>query len=115
MNLSDILAAAYVAESTLLRVQKLSMNSKQYPYYKEKKMILQVYLHDALKLVRAAGQEAIMAFSSGAEQKTLLLLLSRLTPHYSINPKKLRRKIADKMLEADTYCYSPYPLPDGAM
>jgi len=41
--------------------------------------------------------------------------LSRLTPHYNINPKDLRRKIADKMLETDTYCYSPYPLPDGTM
>ena len=114
MNLADILAAAYVAESTLLRVQKMSSNPEQYPYYEEKKMMLQVYLHDALKLVRAAGQEAIMAFSSGAEQKTLLLLLSRLTPHYSINPKKLRRKIADKMLEKNTYCYSPYSLPDSS-
>ncbi len=117
INFADILAEVFVAESTLLRIKKLSqMDDKDGQLMlATKHKMLQVLLFDAIDKVRKSGRDAIFSFASGAEQKVLLGLLNRLTPSYNINPKKLRREIADVLLAKNTYCFSSYPMPDVVM
>ena len=47
----------------------------------------------------------ILSFTEGDEQKTLLMGLKRFTKGYKINPKELRREIADKLIKENQYCF----------
>ena len=47
----------------------------------------------------------ILSFTEGDEKKMLLMVLKRFTKGYTINPKKLRRDIADKLIEENRYCF----------
>jgi alkylation response protein AidB-like acyl-CoA dehydrogenase len=102
MQLADMLIEIYVAESVVLRVEK--MQAKELSYNKDiANMLMQVYVQEAADKCNAAGKTAIVAFASGDEQKMMLLGLKRFT---KTNPKDLiglRRKIAAYMLEKNTY------------
>lgn len=104
MNFADILAEAYIAESTLLKVQKLEKQG----IYKGKdlevrKKALQVYLYEALDIARKAADESINAFASGSEKKNLKRVTKILTRPYDINTKQFRRDIAEYIYEKGTY------------
>ena len=105
MNFSDILAEAYICESALLRVEKIikdkSIDQKNLAI---KKAALRLYLYEALDRVRKAGYDAINSYAGGAEKIIMRRLLMLLTPPFEINPKELRRKVADACIEANEYC-----------
>jgi len=104
INFADMLAEAYVAESLLLRVQKLSANKD---FDKEKlevmRKLLRVFLYDALAKVRNTGQEAIASYATGFEKSLVLCLLKILTPKFDVNPKDLRRAVADYAIKKNGY------------
>jgi hypothetical protein len=58
MNLADMLIEAYVAESTLLRVEKLIGLRGEANCQIEKEMAI-VYLHEAVEKAASAGKQAI--------------------------------------------------------
>jgi hypothetical protein len=64
-----------------------------------------VYISDAMERINIFGKHAISAFAEGDEQKMLMLGLKRLTKYDYINTKNLRREIADKLIEANKYCF----------
>ena len=106
MNFADILAEAFICESVLLRVEKLSKSENE-EHKKDldiKTAAMRLYLYEALDRVRKAGYDAINSYARGAEKVVMRRLLMLLTPPYEINPKKLRRQVADRMIEADEYC-----------
>lgn len=104
MNLSDILAEAYIVESAWLRVEKIvgdkNHNRKAGRAYRN---MAKIYLYEAIQRVRKAGEDVILSFTSGVEKNMLLGLLSRLTTRYDINPKETRRKIATYMINEKPY------------
>jgi alkylation response protein AidB-like acyl-CoA dehydrogenase len=104
MNLADILAEAYIAESLLLRVQKL--NDKK-GFDAEalgvQKQLLQLYLYESLDKVRKAGRDAIAGYASGIEKGIMNYLLKLLTPCYNVNSKELRRAIANYAIKKNGY------------
>ena len=104
MNMADILAEAYIAESLLLRVQKLS---EKKDFDKEQlevmKKLLCVFLYDSLARVRKAGHEAIASYATGAEKSTVGYLLNSLTPKFDVNPKDLRRAVAYYAIKKNGY------------
>jgi alkylation response protein AidB-like acyl-CoA dehydrogenase len=104
MNFSDILAEAYICESTLLRVEKIIKSGRTDDQLEAKTAAMRLYLYEALDRVRKAGYDAINSYAKGAEKVIMRRLLMLLTPPYEINPKKLRRKVADAIIEADEYC-----------
>jgi len=105
MNFADILAEAYICESVLLRVEKLMSNKDlDQQHLKVKKAAMRLYLYEALDRVRKAGYDAINSYAKGAEKVIMRRLLMLLTPPFEINPVKLRRQVADAMIEADDYC-----------
>ncbi len=104
MNLADILSMAFVTESAFLRVKKLSEKkdvSKTELDIKTK--LAQLYLYDALDAVRKSANNAIDSYAKGAEKKLLKSLMRRMLRTYHINPKDVRREVADYMIKQNGY------------
>lgn len=102
MNLADMLIEGYIAESALLRVEKLIGIRGEANCEIEKAMAI-VYLHEAVARAAAAGKEAICAFAEGDELRLMLLGLKRFTKIEPYNLKAARRKIADYVIEKGAY------------
>jgi len=68
MNLADMLTEGYVAESALLRVEKLidMRGEESCAIYKDMAII---YLHRAVDIIANSGKQAIYAFAEGDEQR----------------------------------------------
>ncbi|HEY9006869.1 MAG TPA: acyl-CoA dehydrogenase family protein [Ohtaekwangia sp.] len=102
MNLADILIEAYVAESVLLRVEKLIQQKGEKAVEIQKELAL-VYLHHAINKAATAGREAISSFAEGDEQRLMLMGLKRFTKIDAYNLKEARRKIANYIIEKGEY------------
>jgi len=102
MNIADMAIDTFVAESLLLRVQKLagSASSANMEIYKD---ILGCYLYDAADRVHKNGRDAINAFAEGDEQRMILMGLKRFTKAQPFNSKEARRKIADRLINDKKY------------
>jgi alkylation response protein AidB-like acyl-CoA dehydrogenase len=106
MNFADILAEAFICESVLLRVKKLMENKGlNQENLDVKQDMVKLYFYEALDRVRKAGYDAINSYASGAEKVVMRRLLMLLTPPYDVNPKELRRKVAQAVIKADEYCF----------
>ena len=104
MNIADMAIKTYVAESTLLRVEKL-INQKGEEAAARQTDIARVYLYEALDATYDAGKAAISAMGEGDEQKLLFIGLKRFTKADLYNTKEARRRIAATLIQADQYVY----------
>ena len=104
MNIADMASLAYIAESAILRAEKLIMNGSEEKYQLQKTMA-QIYLHEALDKVYLAGKEAINSFAEGDEQRMMLMGLRRFTKIEPMNLKEARQAIARKLIEENKYCF----------
>lgn len=102
MNLADMLIEGYVAESTILRVEKLMGMKGEAACEIQKEMAI-IYLHHAIEKAASAGKQAIYAFAEGDEQRLMLLGLKRFTKMEPYNLKNARRKVADFAIEKGQY------------
>lgn len=102
MNLADMLIEGYVAESTLLRVEKLIGMKGEAACEIQKEMAM-IYLHYAVEKAAASGKQAIYAFAEGDEQRLMLLGLKRFTKMEPYNLKTARRKVADHVIAEGKY------------
>lgn len=102
MSLADMLIEVYVAESTLLRVEKLAGIRGEENCQIEKEMAM-IYLHHAVEKASSAGREAIYAFAEGDELRLMLLGLKRFTKIDPYNLKASRRKVADHVIGKGYY------------
>jgi hypothetical protein len=102
MNLADMLIEAYIAESCLLRVEKLAgmKGEKECEVQKE---IAIIYLHDAIQKAAWCGRQAIMAFAEGDELRLMLMGLKRFTKIDPYNLKEARRRVADYAIQKGEY------------
>ncbi len=102
MNIADMAIETFVSESLLLRVMKNS-DKKGSDAIKTEIAIMQCYLNDATDKIAKCGKEAINAFTSGDEQRMMLLGLKRFTKADPFNSKDARRMVADKFIEDGKY------------
>lgn len=102
MNLADMLIEGYVAESTLLRVEKLIKKDGEEAHKIEKEMAI-IYLHRAMNIATVKGKEAIYAFAEGDEQRMMLMGLKRFTKMEPYNLKEARRRVADHLIAKNEY------------
>lgn len=98
MNLADMLIELYVAESVLLRVEKLIGLRGESNCAIEKEMAM-LYLHHAVEKASTAGKHAIYGFAEGDELRLMLLGLKRFTKIDPYNLKEAGRKIAGYVIE----------------
>jgi alkylation response protein AidB-like acyl-CoA dehydrogenase len=102
MHLADILIESYVAESLLLRVEKLISTRGEKATEIQKEMAI-IYLHHAVNKGAAAGREAIASFAEGDELRLMLMGLKRFTKIDPYNLKEARRKVANYVIEKGEY------------
>ena len=102
MNLADVMIEIYAAESVLLRTEKLVSQRGEAACAAQIAMT-KIYLYEAIDKVEAAAKEAIVSFAKGDEQKVMLMGLKRFTKPDFINPKELRRHVADVMIGEGKY------------
>ncbi|GAB3501909.1 acyl-CoA dehydrogenase family protein [Emticicia fontis] len=104
MNLADMAIEIYVAESTLLRVEKLIGIKGESAVALQKDMAL-IYLQEAVNRVNTAGREAITSFAEGDELRVMLMGLKRFTKIEPFNLKNARRRVAEAMIEENKYIF----------
>jgi len=104
MNIADIIGYVYVAESILLRTEKIyytqGADAATFPLD-----MARVYLYTTLDKIAIAGKEALYAFAEGDELKMMLVGLRRFTKAEPFNTKEARQRIAKRMIEENTYCF----------
>jgi alkylation response protein AidB-like acyl-CoA dehydrogenase len=105
MAAADMLIEIYMAESTLLRTEKLAKN-KGTEHVKEQIAMAQLYLYKAVDIVAQKGKEGIASFAEGDEQKMMLMGLKRFTKYTNLpNVIKLKETIATKVIAENKYCF----------
>jgi len=104
MNVADMIIDTYVAESLLLRTERL-LALKGEEGAREYIDIAQVFINDAADRINKAGKEAINSYAEGDEQRVMLMGLKRFTKTQPLNSRDARRRIADKLITANKYCY----------
>ncbi len=102
MSLADMLIEIYVAESVLLRVEKLIGQRGEKACEIQKEMAL-IYLHAAVEKAASGGKQAVYAFAEGDELRLMMLGLKRFTKIDPYNLKNARRKVADYAIGKGEY------------
>lgn len=104
MNIADIIGYVYVAESTILRVEKLVKMHGEEAMQGQLDM-MRIYLQEAVDKVYLAGKEALNSFAEGDELNMMLVGLRRFTKVKPFNIKDARQRVAKQLIEANKYCY----------
>lgn len=105
MAAADILIEIYMAESTILRTEKLAKREGE-DKVKEQIAMAKLYLYKAVDIVNLRGKEGIASFSEGDEQRMMLMGLKRFTKYTNLpNVVALRETIASKLVAENSYCF----------
>jgi hypothetical protein len=102
MNAADMVIETYIAESVLLRAERLleAKGAEAAQVYVD---IAQTFINDAADRINKAGKEAINSFAEGDEQRVMLMGLKRFTKTQPLNTRDARRRIAAKLIEENKY------------
>jgi hypothetical protein len=103
MNISDMLIDIYVAESLLLRVQKL-VAQKGEAACAVHIDAMRVFFFDAADRINVAGKNALCSFAEGDEARMMFMGLKRFTKVEPINTKESRRRVAQYCIDENKYC-----------
>lgn len=104
MNISDMLIELFVCESVLLRTEKL-MSIRGEAACSLQIDMTRTYISDALERINLSGKHAISAFNDGDTLRIMLMGLKRFTKYEASNTIAARRRIADKLIEENQYCF----------
>ena len=105
MAAADMLIEIYVAESTVLRAEKLAKKVGE-NQAKEQIAMAKLYLYKAVDVVAQKGKESIISFAEGDEQRMMLMGLRRFTKYTNMpNIVGLRETITTKLVAENNYCF----------
>jgi len=104
MNIADMAGYVYVAESTMLRTEKL-VNLKGAEACEGQLNMMKIYFVEAVDALQKAGKEALWAFAEGDELRMMLIGLKRFTKMEPFNVKNSRQLVAQQLIAANKYCY----------
>jgi alkylation response protein AidB-like acyl-CoA dehydrogenase len=105
MAAADMLIEIYMAESTLLRTEKLAKKQGE-NVVKEQIAMAQLYLYQAVDIISQKGKESIVSFVEGDEQRMMLMGLRRYTKYANMpNVVGLREIITNKLVAENNYCF----------
>jgi alkylation response protein AidB-like acyl-CoA dehydrogenase len=101
-NISDMIMNIYVTESTTLRIEKMEKlrGAEAVSLYKE---MLDVTVYDTADLIRKAALDALNSFNSEEPAAKWSDVVIKLTTVTGVNVKNARRKIANKLIEVNSY------------
>ncbi len=102
---SDILIQIYLAESAILRAEKMAKVQGE-DKVKEEIAMAKLNLFHAIDVIETAGKHSIISFSSGDEQRMMLMGLKRYIKYVNMpNIIELRDIIAKKVIESNQYAF----------
>ena len=104
MNIADMMIDTYNAESALLRVIKLTDTYGAAAASLQTDM-MRTYVYDAADRINKNGKDALNAFADGDELRMMHMGIKRFTKVEPFNTKAARRRVADKMIEENGYCF----------
>ncbi len=105
MAAADMLIEIYMAESTILRTEKLAKKEGE-EKVKEQIAMAKLYLYKAVDIVNQKGKESIISFAEGDEQRMMLMGLRRFTKYTNMpNVVALRETITTKLVAENQYCF----------
>jgi alkylation response protein AidB-like acyl-CoA dehydrogenase len=105
MAASDILIEIYMAESTILRTEKMAKKEGE-DKIQEQIAMAKLYLYQAVDVVTQKGKESIISFAEGDEQRMMLMGLRRFTKYTNMpNVVGLRETITSKLVAENEYCF----------
>jgi alkylation response protein AidB-like acyl-CoA dehydrogenase len=104
MSIADMMIYTFVAESVLLRAMKLA------ELFGEQGAALQIdmaqtFIYNSANIILNAGKEALNRFAKGDELSMMHIGLRRFTKVSPFDTISARRRIAQKMIEEDNYCF----------
>lgn len=105
MNIADIINEVYVAESLLLRVEKMVAKRGE-AACQEYIAIARTYIFDAADRINKSGKDALMAFVTEDELRMMMMGLKRFTKVEPYNTKDARQAIAMKVINKGEWCLS---------
>jgi alkylation response protein AidB-like acyl-CoA dehydrogenase len=103
MNVSDMMLDVLLAESTLLRVEKLSHRETSIDQ-EVYDAILKTFITDATARIQKNATDALVSFAEGDLLRTMLMGLKRFTKYTPVNVKQTRRLLAKTLIGANEYC-----------
>ena len=104
MNISDMVIETYVAESTLLRVEKL-VSMKGEEACQAQLNMMRSYINSACDKIWIYSKEAVNSFGEGDELRMMLMGLKRFTKQEPFNAKEARQAVAQKLITENKYCF----------
>ena len=105
MAAADMLIEIYMAESTILRTEKLAKKEGE-AKVAEQIAMAKLYLYKAVDIVALRGKESIISFAEGDEQRMMLMGLRRFTKYTNMpNIVGLRETITSKLVAENSYCF----------
>jgi alkylation response protein AidB-like acyl-CoA dehydrogenase len=105
MAAADMLIEIYMAESTVLRTEKLAKKQGE-TNVQEQIAMAKLYLYQAVDIVTQKGKEGIVSFAEGDEQRMMLMGLRRFTKYTNMpNVVGLRETITAKLVAENKYCF----------
>lgn len=104
INIADMAIETYVAESVILRVEKL-VGIRGEGACGEQIAMARVYLNEACDKIWINGKEALNSYAEGDELRMMLMGLKRFTKQEPFNMKAARQAIAEKLISENRYCF----------
>jgi len=101
-NIADIMMDIFVAESVLLRVQK--MESLGLNVDLQAKM-MKVYFNDSIFRISKNANDALCSFTDGDALKMMQNGVKRFAKYENVNVKEARRAVAAKLIAENQYCF----------
>lgn len=104
MNLADLMGEIYVCESAIMATLKAATVRGEEACKNEIAMT-QLYVNDAIERAAVCAKNAVASWAEGDTKRVLFMGIKRFSKHEFLNTKNLRRQIADRLLEANEYCF----------
>lgn len=104
MHNADMIVDTYLAESMMLRVEKLVSIRGEEACAVQIEMV-KAFFYEASERINKAAKDALNSFAEGDELKMMLMGLKRFTKHDPLNITSSYQKIALKIIENNEYCF----------
>jgi alkylation response protein AidB-like acyl-CoA dehydrogenase len=104
LNGANMLIHIYHLESAILKTEQL-ISKKGLEACEAQVQMTNLFAHEAMMAIREAGEEIVYAFAEADDITFLLMGLSRFTKVAPFNRKAARREVADRLIEAEGWCF----------
>ncbi|MFH0757248.1 MAG: acyl-CoA dehydrogenase family protein [Bacteroidota bacterium] len=103
-NISDCIIQVYVAESVVLRLKKMEA-MKGEAYARIYRDMADVFVYDAAARIAKFARDTTYSFAYGEVREGLEKGINYFTRVAGVNVKEARRRIADRLIEENKYCF----------